>query len=135
MDVAMNSAESLVSPQLSHVDRSLSKNIKQSDRINQIAWRNYQDKKNMNIMILVITPSSAEAAIFSVPREPVMVPAFEPVIVPALDPVIVPARDPVIVPTLDPVIVPTLVVREPVIVPARAALESDRVRVAMATRT
>jgi len=82
----------------------------------------------MNAMILVITVSSAEVTtMFSVPREPVMVPA--------LDPVMVPARDPVIVPTLDPVIVPTLLVREPVIVPAREALESDRVKVAVATST
>jgi hypothetical protein len=90
----------------------------------------------MNIMILVIALSSATVAtIFSVPREPVIVPAFEPVIVPALDPVMVPARDPVIVPTLDPVIVPTLLVREPVIVPAREALESVRVKVVVATST
>jgi hypothetical protein len=132
----MNSAASLGSPQLSHVDRSLSKKRKQSDRINQIAEADYQDWKNINIMILVNTLSSAEVTtIFSDPREPVIVPAFEPVIVPALDPVMVPARDPVIVPTLDPVIVPTLLVREPVIVPAREALESDRVKVAVATST
>lgn len=51
----------------------------------------------------------------------------EPVIVPALEPVIVPATEPVMVPVLDPVIVPTLFVREPVIVPPRAAEERDRI--------
>ena len=58
-------------------------------------------------------------------------PVAEPVIVPVLEPVIVPAAEPVIVPALDPVIVPTLLVREPVIVPPRAADESDRTNAAV----
>ena len=53
-------------------------------------------------------------------------PLLDPVIVPVLEPVIVPALEPVIVPALLPVIVPTRFVRDPVIVPAKEAVESER---------
>lgn len=58
-----------------------------------------------------------------------MVPEFETDGATGREPVMVPALDPVIVPTREPVIVPTLFVREPVIVPARAADVSERVKI------